>query len=381
MTLQIQGPTFSALVLLIGIAFLPLSGASGQALSLPEGGVNHKSWAGRRVGVTDVEVRWNAPGVKSREGRIWGTPVAYYGFSVLGFGSNGESPWRAGANESTTISFSTDVTIEGKKLAAGQYGFFIALYPDSCTLVFSKNTAGWGSYFYKPEQDVLRVSVRQQKDLPQSREWLEYTFSDQTDRSVVIALEWERWRIPFTVAVDLTQTALASIQSQMSGALGFDPPSLQAAAQWCLANDVNLDEALVWINSATDPNLGGVATFATLSTKAGLLRKKGNTREADAIMETALDKASVIEMHGYGRQLIAQKKYQEAFAVFEQNFQKNGDAWPTHVGLMRGYSAIGDIPNALKHARIALTQAPDDLNKNALEAMVKTLEEGKALVQ
>ena len=48
---------------------------------------------------------------------------------------------------------------------------------------------------------------------------------------------------------------------------------------------------------------------------------------------------------------------------------------------MRGYSAIGDIPNALKHARIALTQAPDDLNKNALEAMVKTLEEGKALVQ
>lgn len=370
----------SALALLISFLFLSLSG-SGQALQLPEGGVNHKSWAGRRVGVTDIEVRWNAPGVKGREGQIWGNPVAYYGFSVLGFGSNGESPWRAGANESTTISFSTDVAIEGQKLAAGKYGFFIALYPDSCTLIFSKNTAGWGSYFYKPEQDVMRVTVRQQKDLPQSRERLEYTFSDQTDRSVVIALEWEHWRIPFKVEVDLVQTTLASIQAQMSGALGFDPPSLQAAAQWCLSNDLNLDEALGWINSATDPTLGGVTSFAALSTKAGLLRKKGKAQEADAIMETALENASALEMHGYGRQLIGQKKYQEAFAAFKKNYDKHNGAWPTHVGLARGYSALGDIPNALKHARLALPQAPDELNKRSLEGMIKTLEEGKALTQ
>ena len=381
MTVQIKHPRFSALALLIGFLCLSLSGAFGQALSLPEGGVNHKSWAGRRVGITDVEVRWNAPGVKGREGQIWGTNVAHYGFTVLGFGSNGESPWRAGANESTTISFSTDVAIDGQKLAAGKYGFFIALYPDSCTLIFSKNTAGWGSYFYKPELDALRVTVRQQKDIPQSRERLEYTFSDQTDRSVTVALEWEHWRIPFTVEVDLTKTSLASIQSQMSGALGFDPPSLQAAAQWCLANDVNLDEALAWINSATDPRLGGSTTFAALSTKAGLLRKMGDDQDADATMETALANASVFEMHGYGRQLISQKKYQEAFAVFEKNFQKYGDTWPTHVGLTRGYSALGDVKNALKHAKIALSQAPDDLNKKSLEAMVKTLEEGKLLVQ
>ncbi len=380
MTVKINHPMPGALALLISFLFLSLSG-SGQALQLPEGGVNHKSWAGRRVGVTDIEVRWNAPGVKGREGQIWGTPVAYYGFSVLGFGSNGESPWRAGANESTTISFSTDVAIEGRKLAAGKYGFFIALYPDSCTLIFSKNTAGWGSYFYKPEQDVMRVTVRQQKNLPQSRERLEYTFSDQTDRSVVIALEWEHWRIPFKVEVDLVQTTLASIQGQMSGALGFDPPSLQAAAQWCLSNGLNLDEALGWINSATDPTLGGVTSFAALSTKAGLLRKKGNTQEADAIMETALANASAIEMHGYGRQLISQKKYQEAFAIFKKNYDKHDGAWPTHVGLMRGYSALGDIPNALKHARLALPQAPDELNKRSLEGMIKTLEEGKAITQ
>lgn len=380
MTVQIKHTLLKVLAI-VSLSFCFQLVAWGQAVSLPEGGVNLKSWAGRRVGVTDVEIRWNAPAVRGREGQIWGTPIAYYGYSVLGFGSNVESPWRAGANESTTISFSTDVTIEGRKLAAGQYGFFIALYPDSCTLIFSKNTTGWGSYFYQPDADALRVTVRQQKDLPQSQERLEYTFSEHTDRSVVIALEWERWRIPFKVEVDHVQTGLASIQGQMRGALGFDPPSLQAAAQWCLSNGVNLTEALVWINTATDPNFGGLSTFAALSTKAGLLRATGKAQDADLVMEKALANASVLEMHSYGRQLVNQKKYPEAFAVFEKNFKKNAGVWPTHVGMMRGYSALGDLKNALKHAQIALSQAPDDLNKRSLEGMINTLEAGKPLAQ
>jgi hypothetical protein len=36
----------------------------------------------------------------------------------------------------------------------------------------------------------------------------------------------------------------------MSGAIGFDPASLEAAAQWCVANDTNYTEALNWINTA-----------------------------------------------------------------------------------------------------------------------------------
>ncbi len=147
--------------------------ATAQLLKLPEGGVNFKCNAGRQVGMTDIDIHWNAPGVKGREGKIWGTGIANYGFEVLGFGSNVASPWRAGANESTTISFSTDVTINGKHLPAGKYGFFIALYPDSCTLIFNKNTEGWGSYFYNSSMDVLRVSAIQEKGIKQSKERLE----------------------------------------------------------------------------------------------------------------------------------------------------------------------------------------------------------------
>ena len=350
-----------------------------QAIQLPDGGVNLRSMAGRRVGVTDIEIRWNAPGVKGREGKIWGTPVAWYGYEVLGFGSSMASPWRAGANESTTISFSTDVTINGQKLAAGNYGFFIALYPDSCTLIFNRNTKGWGSYFYRSDLDVLKVKTVQLKDIKESKERLDYTFSKQTDKSVEVALEWEKWRIPFTVETDLLNTGLASIRSQLTGALGFDPPSLEAAAAWCLQNNVNYEEGLDWINRATDPNLGAVKSFRALSTKAGLLSRLNKTSEADTIMKAALENATVVEMHQYGRQLLAQKKNAEAFAVFEKNFKKYKGAWPTNAGMMRGYSAMGNYKKALEHAKLAMAQAPDDVNKKFLEQAIKTLSEGKPL--
>ncbi len=366
-------------MLFLGLCFF-FSPLSAQLISIPNP-TNPSCMAGRQVGVTNIEVRWNAPGVKGREGQIWGSPVAPYGFNVLGFGSNMASPWRAGADECTTISFSTDVLVQGKKLAAGKYALFMALYPDSVILIFNKNHTAWGSYFYDVAQDVLRVTTSLQKNLTDSQELLDYAFTEQTDRSVVLQLRWERWKIPMLIEVDLKTTTLASIRAQMSGAMGFDPPSLQAAAQWCLANEVNLDEAYNWINSASDPNLGGLQTFPVLSTKAGLLRKMGRAGEADAAMKAAVASAKVLELHAYGRQLISEKKYQEALDIFKLNQQKHGDAWPVHVGLMRGYSGVGDLTTALKHAKIALSQAPDAVNKGSLQNFVKVLESGKAIAQ
>ena len=353
-------------------------GVHAQLLQLPST-TNLKNSAGRRLGVTDIEVHWNAPGVKGREGKIWGTDIAPYGFTVLGFGSDVASPWRAGADENTTIHFSTDVQVNGKTLAAGTYGFFIALYPDSSVLIFNRNTQGWGSYFYDASMDVLRVSTRQQKDLVQSTEWLSYQFEKQTPSSVELVLYWEKWRIPFTVSVDLVQTTLASIRAQMSGAMGFDPPSLEAAAAWCLRNNVNTEQALHWINSATSPSLGGVQSFSALSVKSGLVAKLGRQKEADSLMAMALDKATVLELHNYGRQLIAQQKPKEALAVFQKNYQRNKGAWPTQAGLIRGYSAVGDYKKALEHARLALAQAPDETNRRFIEQAIKKLSEGQPL--
>ncbi|MES2646434.1 MAG: DUF2911 domain-containing protein [Bacteroidota bacterium] len=350
--------------------------ANGQALRIPNN-TNTSCLTGRKVGVTGIEIRYNAPSVKGRDGKIYGTGVVPYGYNVLGFGSNIPSPWRAGADEATTMNFSTDVFINGKKLPAGEYAFFIEVQPNNSTLIFNKNTNAWGSYFYRKDLDVLQVATTQQKDLPQMQEKLLYDFSNETDSSVDINLVWERWRFPIHVTIEKKQTYLEDIRRQMSGALGFDPASLQAAAQWCAANDVNYDEALTWITSATDPNLGGRNNFSALQTKAILLEKSGKAAEARPVMATALESATPIELHQYGRFLMNQKKMQEAREVFEKNFTKNKGAWPSNVGLMRIYSANGDYKKALQHAKAALLQAPDNINKRSLEAAVKNLEQGK----
>jgi hypothetical protein len=373
---SIKLPVHSSL--LFALFFLFSFGTFAQALRIP-GTANISCSAGRKVGTTEINIHWNAPGVKGREGKIWGTDIAYFGTTVLGFGSDVPSPWRAGADECTTISFSTDVMINGQSLKAGKYAFFIELGKDESTLIFNTNIQAWGTYFYDMSKDVLRVSTKQQKDQKNMKERLEYTFTNQTPKNVDVALEWESWRIPFTVEVDLKATLLADIQAQMSGALGFDPPSMIAAANWCLQQDINLDQSLGWINSATNPNLGGINSFQALSVKSGILKKKGKNEESDLIMKQAVDNANTMELHQYGRQLLNEKKVNEAMTVFEKNYIKNKGAWPTNVGMMRAHSALGNIKKALEFAREALKQAPDDINKKNLENAIKTLESGKAL--
>lgn len=360
-----------SLIISIFIAVVCTTQAYSQALRIPET-TNTVCMTGRKVGVTEKQIHYSSPGVKGREGKIYGT-------DVVPFGSNVASPWRAGADECTTISFSTDVTINGKKLPAGKYAFFIEVHEDSSVLIFNKNDKAWGSYFYRKELDVLHVPTVQKKNLPDLQERLVYNFSNQTDRSVDISLDWERWSFPIKVEVDLKATVLEDIRRQMSGAIGFDPASLEAAAQWCVDNDINYEEALNWINSATDPRLGGRTSFVSLSTKAKILKKMNKEKEATDLMNTAIENATVQELHGYGRQLLNEKKLPEAMAVFQKNYDKHKGGWPTNAGMMRIYSAMGDYKKALQYAKAALAQAPDEQNKKFLEGVIKNLSEGKPL--
>ena len=96
-------------------------------------------------------------------------------------------------------------------------------------------------------------------------------------------------------------------------------------------------------------------------------------------MATALSLpgTQAIEIHQYGRRLLAQNRAKDALAVFQKNAERFKDAWPVHVGLARGYSAVGDYKEALKHAELALTQAPDPVNKKSLEDGILKLKEGK----
>lgn len=341
---------------------------------LPSGG-NKKASVSERVGLTDVTIHYDRPGVKGREGKIWGQLV-HTGFTDLGFGSSKSSPWRAGANENTTFSFSTDVKIEGQPLPAGQYGFFVAYGPEECTLIFSKNSTSWGSYYYNPAEDALRVNVKPQP-LDKSVEWLKYEFSNETENSAMVSLQWEKLAIPFRIEVDYIKDQLASFRRELRTEKGFIWQSWDQAAQWCLQRNTNLDEALLWADSATSAGFGGEKSFSAWSTKAQLLNKLGRNTEAAEVMKKALPFASMQEVHQYGRQLLNLKNYKEAFEVFKMNYDKNPGQFTTLMGMARGYSALGDFKNALKYANMALPLAPDANNKNNVMTIIDKLKQGK----
>jgi tetratricopeptide (TPR) repeat protein len=140
---------------------------------------------------------------------------------------------------------------------------------------------------------------------------------------------------------------------------------------------VNLEQALAWTDSASGPTFGGAMLFRPKATRAQILEKLGRNAEADALMKAALPLANMQEVHGYGRNLLQQKKNKEALEIFKMNNQKNPNQFTALLGLVRGYSANGDFKNALKSAKLALHLAHNDINKTFLEGALKKLEEGK----
>ena len=340
----------------------------------PSGG-NKKALVGEKVGLTDITINYDRPGVKGREGKIWGQLVPV-GYTDQGFGSSKEAPWRAGANECTTIEFSTDVKIEGQPLVKGKYGFFIAYGPEESTLIFSRDNTSWGSFYYDPKKDVLRIKIKPVAT-DKSVEWLKYEFTNQTENAATISLLWEKLSFPFKVEVDLNATQVEIFRSELRTDKGFFWLGWQTAAQWCVDHNTNLEEALLWADTATNPNVLGDRNFISLSTKASVLAKLGRTAEAKTIMKEAVPLGTMQQIHQYGRVLLTAKKMQEALDVFKMNYEKNPDQFTTLMGLVRGYSGVGDYKKALEYAQKALPVAPAGPNKANLEKMIGMLKEGK----
>ena len=362
--------------LLISLSSLLLSGMAISQIPLttaPSGG-NKKATVSERVGLTDVIIHYDRPAVKGREGKIWGQLV-HTGYTDLGFGNTKAAPWRAGANENTVFEFSTDVKIEGQMLSAGRYGFFIAYGPEESTLIFSKNASSWGSYYYNPAEDALRVKVKP-RPLQESVEWLKYEFSNQTPNSAVVSLQWEKLAIPFSIETDLIKEQIASFRRELRTEKGFIWQSWDQAAAWCVQNNANLEEALLWTDSSTH-NFGGDHSFTAWSTRAQVLNKLGRNEEAAAAMKQALPFGTMNEVHQYGRQLLNLKYFKDAFEVFKGNYEKYPGQFTTLMGMTRGYSGLGDFKNALKFANMALPLAPDNNNKNSVLTLIDKLKSGK----
>jgi len=150
------------------------------------------------IGVdTEIKFEFSRPGVKGR--KIWGEVVPYGLEPGNQYSKNKPFPWRGGANENTTVSFSKDVLVEGNLLPAGKYGLHFIPSQTDWIVIFSKNSSLWGSYLYNEEEDALRIKVTPIKDNHQ--EWLIYGFEDLAGNTATAFLHWAELKIPIKISV------------------------------------------------------------------------------------------------------------------------------------------------------------------------------------
>ena len=308
------------------------------------------------VGVTDVRIVYHRPAVNERT--IWGGLVPY------------GQVWRTGANENTLISFSNDVTVEGEPLAAGTYGLHTIPGEEEWIVIFSNDTTAWGSFSYDEANDALRVQVT--PEAAPFRERMLFTFDDLTAVGATATLRWAELAVPIRIETDLEEQALASIRDQLQGLAQFTWMGPNQAAGWAVGQGVALEEALAW----ADASIQAERRFENLSTKSRILAALERHEEAEELMAEALEIASPIQIHGYGRQLLAQGKVDEAVEIFEMNAQRNPDTWFVDVGMARGLAAQGEFERAAEHMREALANAPE-AQKGYIQGLVDQLEAGQ----
>ena len=215
------------------------------------------------VGITEITIDYSSPGVKGRT--IWGELVPF------------DEIWRTGANEVTSISFSEPVKISGKELSAGTYGIHTIPRKDEWDIIFSGDTEVKGNSTFDEKKEVLRVKVKPGETTFKER--MIFAFTNTTDNSTTVNLMWDKLKVSFDVETNTPELTLSRLRESLSWS-----PSFQAA-NYCLQNNVNLEEGLKWIEAS----ILFQEVYWNTRIKAQLQNKLGMKNESIAIMEKAIE--------------------------------------------------------------------------------------------
>ena len=324
-------------------------------MTVPED--SQRAVVGQRIGVTDVTVVYHRPVVRGR--KVWGALVPY------------DRVWRAGANENTTIEFSSPVAVEKHPLAKGIYGLhMIPSAAGDWTVIFSKQSGDWGSFNYEQADDALRVTVKPQPG--EMHEALVYDFDALTLDSATLWMRWEKMAVPIRIRVDTPAVTVASLREEMRGGKQYDWKAGEEAASYCLGNQTNLEEALRW----ADQSIQYEARFENMMTKSRILAALHRDSEAAAVRAKAMEAASVVQIYSFARQLQMQDHNQAgAMEIFRNVVKRAPDSLQGHLAQARLAVASGDFTTAVAQMRAAraVPGNPSDTNQ-VLEGLVKRLE-------
>jgi len=343
---KLRFPILASLLL-----FAVAASAQSTQLNLPR--QSQRAEITQRIGITDVSIIYHLPTVNGR--KVWGDLVPY------------GQVWRAGANENTLIKFPTDVSVEGKPLAAGVYGLHMIPGENEFTVIFSKMHTAWGSFTYKDSEDALRVTVKPQP--AEMHNALTYDFDQLQPDSAVVVMSWDKLAVPFKVSVDVNKVVEASLGDQMRGLAQYTWDGWDDAATYLVDNKVNLEEALNWENKS----IQNEDRYENEMTKSRILKAMGQESASEQAKDKALTLASAQQLYGYGRQLQRDKQQDEAFKVYKMAAAKDPNSWLTHAGLARIACGAGNYDEATKQMQLALDGAPDGA-KAGITNLVKKLQ-------
>lgn len=306
----------------------------------------------QRIGITDLTVSYNRPSVNGRT--IWGETVPY------------DKVWRIGANENTVFTCAHDITVEGQPLRAGTYGLHAIPGKDKWTIIFSTDHKAWGSFFYKREEDALRVEVTPKTC--ELTEQMTFSFADVKKDGATLRMWWEKVEVPIGIRVDVNGIILANIDEQLRGIGAFAWEVWYEAAHYCHQEKIAPERAMKWV----DMSIARGANFENQTLKATMLDEQGKTAEAAALRKAMIDGATNAQLNTYAYQLANQGKVEEAVKMFELNAKRHPSDPNVHDSLGEGYMMAGNKEAAIKSFKKSLSMnPPDGVKANSIKCLKK----------
>lgn len=156
------------------------SGACAQGIPFSQHGT-----VSQRIGFTEVRITYNRPVARGRT--LFGGVVRW------------GRVWHPGADSATTITFSRDVTVEGRDLPAGRYTLWVIPVepPDLWTLIVSRAVDVFHTPYPGESLDVLRVPVAAEQGA--HMEVLAYYFPVVGPDSGTLRLHWGSTVVPMRI--------------------------------------------------------------------------------------------------------------------------------------------------------------------------------------
>lgn len=218
----------------------------------------------QELGLGKITLTYSRPNLRGR--KIFGNLITY------------GTVWRTGANAATLIKFTDDVTIEGNKVPAGEYGLFSILDKDGWTIILNKTAHQWGAYTYKQSDDLLRFKVKN-ISLANPVETMTIQFNNVDQTKCELEMKWENVSFSFHISTDVDSKVMANIDEVMN----TDKRPYFESAMYYYENNKDLKKALEWIRTAEKSE--SKSSFYKLW-EARILLKMGNKAEA---LSTAQD--------------------------------------------------------------------------------------------